>query len=101
MREEKDNALFKVIVTAVGEQFGVSVKDLLSHSRARTFVEARRVSMYLCYEFAHWSAQKVGERFDYDPAYVLHAVSVVKARMKADKEFARIVVGLADSFEEI
>lgn len=57
--------------------------------------------MYLCYEFAHWSAQKVGERFDYDPTYVLHAVSAVKARMEADKEFARIVVGLADGFEEI
>lgn len=33
MCEEKDNALFKVIVTAVGEQFGVSIKDLLGHSR--------------------------------------------------------------------
>ncbi|WP_304855585.1 helix-turn-helix domain-containing protein [Adlercreutzia caecimuris] len=101
MCEEKDNALFKVIMTAVGEQFGVSIKDLLGHSRERTFVEARQVSMYLCYEFTHWSAQKVGERFACDPTYVLHAVSVVKARMEADKEFARIVVSLADGFEEI
>ncbi len=85
----------EVIQEMVGARFGVSVGDLVSHSRARQLALPRQIAMYLSRRVAEASFLTIGEKFGgRDHSTVMYAVRTVETKRVADQEIDQIIAAI-------
>lgn len=75
-RECRERA--RAIIRAVADYWGLSIHELLSHSRVRRLAWPRQVAMYLVRRKTTMASPEIGRLFNgRDHATVLHAVQTV------------------------
>jgi chromosomal replication initiator protein len=78
--------------------FGVTLEDLLSHSRAQPVAWPRQVAMYLSRELTDATLPTIGRAFgNRNHTTVMHACKRTAERMAADREAYEVVRRLTDS----
>lgn len=69
------------IKLAVAAHYGITVRDLVGHSRRRDMAHPRQLAMYLCRKLLGLSMPVIGRIFGgRDHTTVLHAVKCVEGR---------------------
>lgn len=70
----------------------VSRDDLFSKNRSRQIVNARHVSMFLCYKYTSYSLKEIGKHFGgRDHTTVIHAMKTIKDRLSVQDELLTVV----------
>ncbi len=78
--------------------FGITVEQLVAHSRDRVSSFARQVAMYLCRSVASASLARIAAAFGgRDHTSVLYAIRTIEKRRQADADLARTLDCLANS----
>ncbi len=84
---------YRDILNAVCEQYGYTIKELISRKRQKTLVESRHVAMYMCRRYIGMSYNEIGDIFNRDHStivYVLHKFKVEENLGKMADYIARI-----------
>ncbi|QHO90044.1 chromosomal replication initiator protein DnaA [Actinomyces sp. 432] len=82
--EEITSAL---IMAQTADYFGITIDDLCSSNRARTFVHARHIGMYLCRELTDMSLPQIGREFGgRDHTTVMSADKKIRTQMPERRE---------------
>ncbi|NMF82854.1 chromosomal replication initiator protein DnaA [Nodosilinea sp. P-1105] len=98
--KEKIEASPTAVLTAVAEQFNVSVEDLKGSSRRREISQARQIGMYLMRQHTELSLPKIGEAFGgKDHTTVMYGCNTVEKKMKRDLDLAQIIRKLGDRIQ--
>jgi len=80
--------------------FNVKVSELKSGKKHQSVASPRQVAMFLARKLTSLSTIEIGRRIGgRDHSTVIHADNKVKARMKKDKDFARILHELEQSIQ--
>jgi chromosomal replication initiator protein len=83
-----DNLIKKVVC----EEFGVSVRDLVSKQRKRSLSHPRQLAMYLCRTLTDMSLAAVGESFGgKDHSTIIYAENKIKETIEKDGTFRSMV----------
>lgn len=90
---EKEGTPQKVLQT-VAKAYGVSVDDVLSESRRRSFVWPRHVAMYLLNLDFNFSLPRIAKMFDRDHTSVLHACQRMKWIVERDKKLRAMITDI-------
>lgn len=86
-----------LIQETVAQQFGLSVKDLMSRRRTKAISYPRQIAMYLSRKLTDSSLPKIGEEFGgRDHTTVLHAHDKIESELKKNKELARMLEDLVE-----
>lgn len=87
----------EIVITIVGEHFGISLEDLRSNSRRREISMARQVGMYLMRQHTDLSLPKVGEEFGgKDHTTVLYSYEKIDKLKETDRDLAQTLRQLSD-----
>lgn len=79
------------VLRVVSEQFGVSVEELQSASRAGRIAQPRRIAMYLAHRLSGETPAVIGQRFGgRDSTSVLLASRKLRERVRGDPAQARV-----------
>lgn len=85
---------------ACSREFGISMEDILSPRREKSYVEARHTSIYLARMCSTLSLPEIGRRTgDRDHATVLNAIRKITRRIAIDPAFAARVAGIRAKVE--
>jgi chromosomal replication initiator protein len=80
--------------------FNVKVSELKSGKKHQSVASPRQVAMFLARKLTSLSTIEIGRRIGgRDHSTVIHADNKVKARVKSDKEFARVLYELEQSIQ--
>jgi chromosomal replication initiator protein len=94
---ESEKSSLERIVQSVAGHFQVATKDIRSHSRRRSFVVPRHVSMYLARRLTPLSFQQIGAYFGgCDHATVLHACRKMEGTLERDPQLSGAIRQLHD-----
>ena len=74
---------------------------LVSERRDQHTAFARQLAMYLCREVTHASFPVIGKFFGRDHSTVMHAHKIIRARMRAQPEFADKVAELVQELRPL
>lgn len=89
-----------LIQETVAQQFGLSVKDLMSRRRTKAISYPRQIAMYLSRKLTDSSLPKIGEEFGgRDHTTVLHAYDKIEGELKKNKELARMLEDLVERIQ--
>ena len=61
------------ILKAVADEFGVTIDDLISHSRRKEVVMPRQIAMYLLRDMLELSYPYIGEKMGRDHTTAIHS----------------------------
>lgn len=75
------------IQRTVAEHFDIRVADMLGKRRPQNIAFPRQVAMFLCRRLTDHSTTVIGEQFNRNHGTILHAVTSIEQRMKADPQF--------------
>jgi chromosomal replication initiator protein len=90
----------EAIQKLVANYFHVKVADLKSRNNSRAVAFPRQVAMYLCKNLTELSLPAIGQQFGgKHHSTVIHALTKVRNRREADKDFDRLVRSFLESFE--
>ncbi|HTR61981.1 MAG TPA: helix-turn-helix domain-containing protein [Candidatus Binataceae bacterium] len=89
------------IVDAVARIAHLRRTVLVSERRDQHTAFARQLAMYLCREVTHASFPVIGKFFGRDHSTVMHAHKIIRARMKAQPEFADKVAELVQEMRPL
>jgi chromosomal replication initiator protein len=62
-----------IILNAVAEFFGITIEDLVSHSRRKEVVEPRQIAMYLLRDISELSYPHIGDKMGRDHTTAIHS----------------------------
>lgn len=62
-----------IILNAVAEFFGITIDDLVSHSRRKEVVEPRQIAMYLLRDISELSYPHIGDKMGRDHTTAIHS----------------------------
>lgn len=71
------------IASRVAEEYGFTVRELVSEHRDRRVVWARQTAMWRMRQVDKWSTTQIGRFFNRDHTTVIHACRRVEERMAA------------------
>ncbi len=84
----------QTIMQTVADYYGITVNDLICHSRRREITVPRQIAMYLTREMTNLSLPQIGQVFgNRDHTTVLHACDKVAAGVKDPAAGMASVVG--------
>ena len=81
----------------VAEYYSLPIEAMTARCRLRSMTLPRQVAMYLARQMTGRSFPEIGDRFERDPATVMHAVRHVAARLETDPDLAAEVAALRDA----
>ncbi len=95
------NRLYVADIRAeVARHFGLTEKEIVSHSRLRRIARPRHVAMYLARRMTERSLEDIARRLGAsDHTTVLHACRRVEALMGEDPDFAEDVLAIASRLQ--
>lgn len=86
----------ELIISVVGEQYGVSSEQILSKNRSRNVALPRQIAMYLCRDMTSLSTTTIGKAFGgRDHTTVMHGCDKIGEEMQADFSFKKRVEEIA------
>jgi chromosomal replication initiator protein len=89
---KKVNISVDDIKKAVGVHFSLKVSEIISKRRTKNLSFPRHIAMYLCRKHTTCSYPEIGSHFGgRDHSSVIHAASVVSAKLKSDPEVRKQV----------
>jgi len=84
----------------ISEEMGIPTDLLRSKTRKKDIVEARQIAMYLSTELTTYTLKAIGLQFGgRDHSTVIHARESVNEKMKANKEFQKMVERIRQKVE--
>jgi chromosomal replication initiator protein len=85
----------ETIQELVGERFGLSVAELISHRREREVSYPRQLAMYLSRTLAEASFPSIAEKFGgRDHSTVMYAVKVIETRRAVEASVDQMLLGM-------
>ncbi len=92
LKPAKQTITVEFIQSVVCDEFGISVKELLSNKRTAELSLARQIAMYLAREVTGASLQYIGKSFNRkDHTTVLHACKKIESLLQKDRNVYNIV----------
>lgn len=86
----------ELIISVVGEQYGVSAEQILSKNRSRNIALPRQIAMYLCRDMTSLSTTTIGKAFGgRDHTTVMHGCDKIGEEMQSDFSFKKRVEEIA------
>ncbi|MEQ8605153.1 MAG: helix-turn-helix domain-containing protein [Marivibrio sp.] len=86
----------------VAREFELSIIDIESNRRARGYVQARWVAMYLVRELTTLSFPAIGRHFGgRDHSSVVHGVQKIEADVKAGRKLGAVALRLLDQLRKV
>jgi chromosomal replication initiator protein len=85
---------FDEIANVVCDHFSLRPTDLRSRRRSQQVALPRQVAMYLCRRHMNASYPQIGQLFGRDHSTVIHAVTTVEQRLKADAGLQAVLAHL-------
>ena len=80
----------ELIISVVGDQYGVTEEQLLSKNRSRDIALPRQIAMYLCRELTQLSTTNIGKAFGgRDHTTVMHGCEKIADEMKNNFSFKK------------
>ncbi len=73
-----------LIKKIVCKHYGITVEDITSKSRKKSFVRPRQVAMFLSRQYTDQSLATIGKNFNRMHATVLHSINSIESGKKAD-----------------
>ena len=74
------------ILNTIAQEYGVSIEELISHSRSQRIAFPRQIAMYLSRKLTDLSLPKIGEEFGgRDHTTVIHAYEKISKNLKTDE----------------
>ena len=70
-----------VILRAVAEFFGITIDDLISHSRRKEVVEPRQIAMYLLRDMSELSYPHIGDKMGRDHTTAIHSYDKINTEV--------------------
>jgi len=84
-RDQKPSITIEFVQRVVARHFNLKVHDLKSARKLKSVTLPRQIAMYLCREHTNNSYPHIGEEFGgRDHSTVIHAVKVIKVKLKDD-----------------
>ena len=80
-----------IIIEETAKYFSISPEDIKGPSRAKPFVVARQISMYLLRTLTNFSLSEIGEFFSRDHSTVINSLKQIEKNIKANPDFYRII----------
>lgn len=78
---KRSNLSGEVIRSFIGNQFNISIEELKSRTRKRSFAFPRQIGMYLTRKYTDISLADIGSLYKRDHSTVLHAIRVITREM--------------------
>lgn len=75
----------QVIIHVVSSYFDLTVEEITGKGRAKRYVQARQIAMYLCRELTDLSLPKLGEEFGRDHTTVMHAERRIRKQLNENR----------------
>ena len=95
---EKSNTIELRIKALVLTEFKTTEYELISFTRLRRVVDARRAFAYFMRKETNYTLERVGSLLNKDHATILHYCRTAKALIKTDKDFAKKIVNVENKF---
>jgi len=88
IKDKKENITLEDIISLIAKEFNIKPSEIISKSRNRNIVNARRTAIYLAREFTKESTPTIAKYFGLkDHSAVSHSIKVFNKKLKEDKEF--------------
>lgn len=84
--DERKEITIAQVASAVGEYYGVSVKEFLSPARNQRVSSARHVAVYLAREITQKSFESIAEFFNKKHTTMLYSHEKIESEIKTDKD---------------
>ena len=85
LNEKKKKLTVDSILESVTKYFGVEKQDILSTSRSKEIVNARKYAMYLSREMLDLSLQKLAKEFNKNHTTIMYQCDNLKKEMQGNK----------------
>jgi len=100
MEDRARTVTLEAIQKVVAGHFHIKTMELKSRNNSKHISFPRQVAMYLCKRLTDKSLPAIGSAFGgKHHTTVIHAVRKIEAMRERDKEFARVLSGLQESFK--
>ena len=90
----------KDIKKVVANYFSISVSDIDSEDRSRSFSTPRQIAVYLCRELTGLSFPKIAEAFKKDYSTIHHANDKIKKEIVTNEHLRKIVEELSEKIQD-
>ncbi len=88
IKDKKEIITFEDIIKLIAKEFNIKPSEIISKSRNRNIVQARRCAIYLAREFTKESTPIIAKYFGLkDHSAVSHAIKNFNKKLKEDSEF--------------
>ena len=88
MRDKKENITLEDIISLIAKEFNIKPSEIISKSRNRNIVTARRTAIYLAREFTKESTPTIAKYFGLkDHSAVSHSLKAFNKKISEDKDF--------------
>jgi len=88
IKDKKENITLEDIISLIAKEFNIKPSEIVSKSRNRNIVTARRTSIFLAREFTKESTPTIAKYFGLkDHSAVSHSIKAFNKRLKEDKDF--------------
>ena len=98
--EAKHEVSIEDVAKAVGEYFGVSLKDFLSSARNQRVSSARHIAVYLSREITQKSFESIAEFFQKKHTTMLYSYEKIKTDLMANKELENSIYEIRKLLEK-
>jgi chromosomal replication initiator protein len=98
--QTKTRITIESIKKLVCKEFNISVRDIVSPSRKKCFVQPRQIAMYLAHKYTDSPLKIIGKNFNRYHATALHSINVVESVMKKNISIRKQVEYLSEKLEQ-
>ena len=95
----KEELTIEKVARAVGDYYGVSMKDFLSSARNQRVSSARHVAVYMTRELTEKSFESIAEFFKKKHTTMLYSYEKIKEELRTNKELENSVYEIRRSIE--
>ncbi len=88
LKDKKENITLEEIISLIAKEFNIKPSEIISKSRNRNIVTARRTAIFLAREFTKESTPKIAKYFGLkDHSAVSHSIKAFNKKLSEDKDF--------------
>ena len=95
----REELTIEKVARAVGDYYGVSIKDFLSSARNQRVSSARHVAVYMARELTEKSFESIAEFFKKKHTTMLYSYEKIKGELRTNKELENSVYEIRRSIE--
>ncbi|UTC67096.1 MULTISPECIES: chromosomal replication initiator protein DnaA [unclassified Treponema] len=95
------NVTIDLIQKTVADYFSISISDIKSKKRTKSFSFPRQIAMFLCREMTECSTTELGNEFGgRDHTTILHGCNKIEEQIAADPSLEKIIHDLRNTIKE-